>query len=654
MELETQRFQAEMKLALEDHHAMIEMGRQELELDHRRREMELSAKMAKADAVQKVYTEVIETETQPRYHSTPEDLVLPTIHLPSFDGRHLDASRFERNPSKPTEPILQTPKADDPSVRKKSDSPALNTLHQPEELSNTICQMLADSRLHQQSLVEALNLPKNELPMFDGNPLHYWSFIRAFDNAIDRKSTDDGAKLIFLLQFCTGKAKTLLQCCLMKEPAEGYRLAKKLERFGNNDNIAQAWIDKITKRKNFRDELDLQDFADDIRCCQETLESMGYLSELENRRSLYDMVKFITAAAEEANDPIFGKLVRKDRRDKQKQNTSYSAQSIHIPSSKKPEVPPVNPPKEDERCVYCGHNHYVTFCKSFKALRVKDRLAFVQSKRLCVNCFKPGHIGKECLRQITCDIDDCGKKHSKYLHIPRYVTNSPPNPPNPPNSSPHPPIPTVTTAPTTTATPLMQAALVQGNSKFIQANRERVALPIVAVRVRGKDPNSYVDTYALIDTGGTFSYCTEELADRLQVVRQKCTAELTTIEQKNILINTELISLNLSNLENTYTARMPQIIVRHSLNLGLDNLACHEDLIKWPHLADIQLQPILDVTEVQLLIGQDMPELLCPQEVRKGWAINGPINKDVNQPRSSHHVQLKATYEQSLLEAEYK
>lgn len=71
-----------------------------------------------------------------------------------------------------------------------------------------------------------------------------------------------------------------------------------------------------------------------------------------------------------------------------------------------------------EPCVKCGGLHYLTQCKHFKALRVKDRLSFIQSKRLCVNCFKPGHLGRECTRPFVCNIGGCGQKHSRSLHLP--------------------------------------------------------------------------------------------------------------------------------------------------------------------------------------------------------------------------------------------
>ena len=87
----------------------------------------------------------------------------------------------------------------------------------------------------------------------------------------------------------------------------------------------------------------LQDLADDLRCCHETLAKMGYLNELNNRGSLLsiieklpyhlktrwlkevdriktlskrpptieDVTKSVVTAAEEFRDPVFGKIVQR-------------------------------------------------------------------------------------------------------------------------------------------------------------------------------------------------------------------------------------------------------------------------------------------------------------------------------------------------------
>ena len=56
-----------------------------------------------------------------------------------------------------------------------------------------------------------------------------------------------------------------------------------------------------------------------------------------------------------------------------------------------------------------------TQCQTFKALCIKYQITFVHTKGLCLNCFKPGHFGRDCHRQFFSTIDNCGQIHS-YTH----------------------------------------------------------------------------------------------------------------------------------------------------------------------------------------------------------------------------------------------
>ena len=56
---------------------------------------------------------------------------------------------------------------------------------------------------HLTELIQALQLPKTELIQFNGDPLQYWPFIRAFDNIVERGTNDSAARLARLVQYCT-------------------------------------------------------------------------------------------------------------------------------------------------------------------------------------------------------------------------------------------------------------------------------------------------------------------------------------------------------------------------------------------------------------------------------------------------------------------
>ena len=51
---------------------------------------------------------------------------------------------------------------------------------------------------------------KAEIMSFDGNPLNYYLFIRAFENSVEKCTEDYSLRLQLLIQYCTGKQRKRL------------------------------------------------------------------------------------------------------------------------------------------------------------------------------------------------------------------------------------------------------------------------------------------------------------------------------------------------------------------------------------------------------------------------------------------------------------
>ncbi|KAJ8049534.1 hypothetical protein HOLleu_02319 [Holothuria leucospilota] len=150
---------------------------------------------------------------------------------------------------------------------------------------------------------------------------------------------NDSVRLHMLMARCEGEALEAIQFCNMKAPKEGFKATMKTlkERYGDSARVAQAWIKKVTNSPKV-DAGNIQKFADDLDNCYEALNTLGYLSELNNQASLKqimakfprffqnrwsvenfkikqergknaelkDVVKFIRKAAAEITDPVFG------------------------------------------------------------------------------------------------------------------------------------------------------------------------------------------------------------------------------------------------------------------------------------------------------------------------------------------------------------
>ena len=753
---------------LEEEELQLELRRRgdELKIRQRRRQVELQMKFAKAEAIAKIYAEA-EDPYAPAFGFPPTPLTAPqttpltapqitpltapqttpltapqttpltapqTTPLTAPQTTPLTAPQTTPLTSPQTTPLTapqttpltapQTTPLTAPQTTPLT-APQITPLTPPQTTPLTVPQttplttpavtgknfedvlahMLDNTRIQQQSLVESLQLPKTELTTFDGDPIGYWTFIRAFENTVDKDTISESAKLARLLQYCTGAARKLIQCCSIKEPNEGYALARKLlkNRFGNEYDISEAWISKIINRPDIHNNKALLDFSDDLRNCRETLKTMGELSELNNIKSLYqiieklpidlrrgwlkrvhhlktseerlptidDVLQFVSNAAERANDPVFGKLVNRGQNDKARIDKSMDIHSkrnqrvnfnTHVhptsigqpsPSTKgalQQNQSPMSAPaggittgtsRTLSPCFYCSQRHGLFGCDSWKALRVTDRLKFVQSKGLCVNCLQSGHRARDCPRNAVCTVPACGLKHTKFLHLPRSGESTRPQANN--NAT------TLYAADNAPQIGAIQTPTVSTPSNvtcgFTGAGIGKVALPVVPVKVkRPGESSDFVITYALLDTGSTQSFCSEVLTKRLGVLGKHDTMRLTTLDKHNTLLDTFVVNLEIADINDENIVVMSNVLTRPELHVSTDCLVTQEELSKWSHLSDISL-PNVDTREVHLLIGQDNPSVMLPKEVREGgtgapyatrtilgWTLNGPVGTGPYQP----------------------
>ena len=204
-------------------------------------------------------------------------------------------------------------------------------------------------------------LPKPDISKFDRNPLDYWNFFRSFENSIAGNTSDDSKRLSYLLQFCTGTAKDAISSCSALDPAVGYQTARVLleERFGHPYKIATGHLNRVVRDPPLKpyDQRGLLTFADQLRDCQNVLESFGYLNKInsaDNLRSIVERLpfhlrikwlevadslqesglrpkihhisEFVSKRARAVNDTVFGNIVA-DNREKTKKTNKPSSSS---------------------------------------------------------------------------------------------------------------------------------------------------------------------------------------------------------------------------------------------------------------------------------------------------------------------------------------
>ena len=494
--------------------------------------------------------------------------------------------------------------------------------------------------------VTLLSLPRVDIPKFNGDPCEYQTFITTFDQVIGNIINDDQVKLTRLLQYMTGDAAIALRSCALIGGSSGYAQAREVlkSRFGSSHLVAQRVINDLRNGKTVSSAAEVRKLADDLTTAYQILSKIGanMYSEVNNQHFIQDILtrchpqvrnrwrkfaldnfelkreypdfkQFVTFAeklAREACDPVYGYEAMK--------TTKVNFVSDY---SKSPSL-------LDDRCVACKGSHSLTQCGQFKAMRPYQRLQLVRRNHLCFGCLSKTHMIATCDKSRTCNVDGCNSKHNALLHVnqvrsyTQYNVNS-----NEGDRSPN---------------------VVTGSVNSCMTGN-RVYLPLVTVLVNGREP-----AVALLDTGSTNTFITERLASKLSLQGKSVPCRLSTLGSKLNLM-TEHVTFDVSPLNDDVTFNVRNVCVIP--DIPADVPAYGISLDDYSHFAGLPLSPVTNA-KVDLLIGQDQPDLLVPLEIcrslnkagqpyatrtKLGWALQGPVDENIgsNSCMTNSHIQLE-------------
>ena len=165
------------------------------------------------------------------------------------------------------------------------------------------------------------------------------------------------------------------------------------------------------------------------------------------------------------------------------------------------------------------------------------------------------------------------------------------------------------------------------------------ALPIVPIKVRAQGSPFCIETYALLDTGSNSTFCSNMLLDRLGVKGKHLKLKLTTMGTAEEVDSVVASGLVVSDLDENVVVPLRDVYSRPTMPVSKDEVPKQEDVDRWPHLRGFVYLTELN-SQVDLLIGSDVPEALQPKEVipavgggpyaskvEFGWVINGPTGR---------------------------
>lgn len=527
------------------------------------------------------------------------------------------------------------------------------------------------------------HLPTKDIPVFKGDALQYKSFMRAFEHAIEQKTSNDQDKLYFLEQFTAGEPQELVRSCAHMTPNKGYCEAKRLlhKHYGDELRIASAYIDKALKWPQVKsdDGKALSAYAMFLIGCRNTMEDIEFLEEMDNptnlrtvvsklpyklkerwraeaydikeqrgrRAKFADLVSYIDRQARIAMDPLFGNISdsriissgKTDQKEKyhgRKEVRGSSFATNVFTESKGPQEMPVKPANSsktvsafEKPCLYCQQSHTLASCSKIKHQPHKERVEFLKQKGLCFGCLVPGHLSKFCKRRIECK--ECALKHPDILHIIKEEGSVSPEKKDARHGS---------------EVSCAQVSILQESCSLMGAGEAECVLSIVPVKIKSKRSDKCVETYAFLDPGSTATFCTEDLQKKLNIKGKPTRILLSTMGQdkpgEQKLMNSFVISdLEVCGLEDTKFIELPKVFTHSNIPVHIKNIPKKSDIQKWSYLNEVRLPEI--EADVGLLIGANCSRAMEPWHVINakdggpyavktaiGWVVNGPVRKELN------------------------
>ena len=489
-------------------------------------------------------------------------------------------------------------------------------------------------------LVSAINMPKVEIEVFNGNPMKYHQFMRAFDLNVHDMRCDENMKLTRLLQYCSGSARDALEGCMLIGGKTGYDKARKIleERFGDPDMITERIVINLRRGKPVKSAPELLRLSDELSNASMILTDLNmthevapqsvivdilertpfYVQQKWQKRALgikkasgsypkfQDLCEFVSDIANEATDPVYGQHY--PRRDKSAHKINLATSNVLDLSNKVKNqfdtkgARPDNTSsvrdgayaKPETQCVICGVRHRLWHCDKFKSLSVSERLNLVEQHKLCHNCLLPTHATASCGKKSVCFVEGCGQKHTMYLHVDAIEQSA--------------------------------GATVAASNCSTFTNKT-CYMPIVKVKV-----NDSEFVYAILDTASTDTFCTRALVDKLGIHGNIESIILRTLNESKPG-KMESVSLSVESLDGNHLHMAGVYVVPH-----IPVASATIDVSMFEHLQDLRLADYSDNDNVDLLIGQDYFEALIPLEVRKGnpgepfafrsclgWCLNGRV-----------------------------
>lgn len=508
------------------------------------------------------------------------------------------------------------------------------------------------------SRFEQVQLPKISIPTFSGNYSEWTTFKDLYVSLVhNNASLESVQKMHYLKGYLSGEAEQLLR--YVPITAANYEEAWSTlnSRYNNKKYLANCLLKRFVSSPNLGTESSnaIKNLLD------VTNETLNGLRNLGIDVSSWDTIVIYLAVSKldadtrkqwEATIGSFDELptLRQLREFLEtrfrslefidvkgnKNVTTQKKNALHAASGSTAETSSVS-------CTYCKGDHKMANCKQFAGQDLPKRRNYVQTSRLCYNCFGK-HSAQTCRSPLRCRV--CRRKHHSLLHSQpesAFAESGKPALEEDVKDA-------VSGVKASLDSPASTSNISAHFSK--RTTNTKILLATALVKVETRDGEAHT-LRALLDQGSEASFVTESAAQLLGLRKIQNRSSISGLGgNSGTLASRYIVNMKIqSRCDPDFSVQVRAHVLGAITNL-LPSERVIVSQVDWPELADIVLADPQFHTpnKIDILLGADVYGLLIREGLIKGprgmpiaqctalgWIISGPTHRlDHNQSSSTH------------------
>lgn len=268
-------------------------------------------------------------------------------------------------------------------------------------------------------------------------------------------------------------------------------------------------------------------------------------------------------------------------------------------------------------CYYCNNEHSIYSCDQFLKLSHDEKWKFLKVKKLCKNCLRNNHVGKQC---AIGPCRKCKQYHNTLLHLDKKmerVSNDQPNSFSEGNSE------------QVVAATSNQAPQKNCYSGYVFLSTARIKV----FDGNGKD----FSARALLDSGSQSSFIAESLCKRLGLETSQVNLTVFGTANRISSLKSKCV-VKVSSEFSNFQAKLPCFVLPQITQISVINNFNLRDL-KIPHNIKLADPQALEGGPIDVLIGADLfwdllhqdkillgKGLLSLRKTEFGWILTGAVD----------------------------